>query len=143
MLNAALVTAISLLGPGTTEGIHLARLVAEIERLDTMSSEKYPNHPQPSRLLRAQDVAKALGMSTRWVYDNAPWLPFCRRVGRSVRFDSAGLERWIEESEGQGSRPSVSPQVPQRERRDARGRNLVVEEGSHPHEHELSRHRGG
>jgi predicted DNA-binding transcriptional regulator AlpA len=47
-------------------------------------------------LLTARDVAAALGCSTRYVYAHAADFPFTMRVGSMVRFDAAGLRRWIE-----------------------------------------------
>jgi hypothetical protein len=46
-------------------------------------------------LLDAATVAARLGTSKRWVYANADEWPFTRRVGRLVRFEAEGFERWL------------------------------------------------
>jgi excisionase family DNA binding protein len=46
-------------------------------------------------LLGVEEAAARLGMSTDWLYRHAKRLPFTRRVGRAVRFDAAGLARWV------------------------------------------------
>jgi excisionase family DNA binding protein len=46
-------------------------------------------------LLTAREVAHRLGCSTRYVYTQAGSWPFTVRLGRAVRFDAAGLQRWI------------------------------------------------
>jgi excisionase family DNA binding protein len=47
------------------------------------------------RLLTADEAARRLGMSKRWLYANASTLPFARRLsGRAVRFSERDLERW-------------------------------------------------
>lgn len=53
--------------------------------------------PETDRLLMVDEVAAALGVSKRWVYDHASRLPFTRRLSRrAVRFSEAGLRRWVE-----------------------------------------------
>ena len=47
-------------------------------------------------LLSAEEVAKRLGVSRRYVYEHAARFPFTRRLGpRTVRFSQQGLERWL------------------------------------------------
>ena len=48
-----------------------------------------------TRLLTAGEVAERLHCSRKWVYRHRNRLPFARRVGRAVRFDSTGLETWL------------------------------------------------
>lgn len=50
--------------------------------------------PPAARNLTAREAAKLLGVSASWLHKNARELPFTRRIGRRVLFDSAGLERW-------------------------------------------------
>ena len=50
---------------------------------------------RPDRMLAAADVARALGVSRRWVYSKAKALPFARRYGGALRFSERGLERWL------------------------------------------------
>ncbi len=47
--------------------------------------------------LTAREAARRLGMSVRWLYQHQLDFPFTRRFGRrSVRFDAAELELWLE-----------------------------------------------
>jgi predicted DNA-binding transcriptional regulator AlpA len=48
------------------------------------------------RLLTAEEVARMLGVTKRWVQRRARRLPFSRRISvRSVRYSEAGLKRWM------------------------------------------------
>jgi predicted DNA-binding transcriptional regulator AlpA len=47
------------------------------------------------RLLNVTEAARLLGKSPDWLYRRASTLPFCRRIGRSVRFSAKGVERYI------------------------------------------------
>lgn len=49
----------------------------------------------PTRLLTAAEVAARTNLSRDYVYRHASRFPFARRFGRAVRFDEAGLERWL------------------------------------------------
>jgi len=54
-------------------------------------------------LLTAQQVAKRLGMSRRWVYDNSRDFPFTIKTGRrSLRFDPVRLNEYIDDGQFQG-----------------------------------------
>ena len=46
-------------------------------------------------LLDVREAAVRLSVSRDWLYRRAKKLPFARRLGRSVRFDAAGLARWL------------------------------------------------
>jgi len=47
-------------------------------------------------LLTADEAAKLMGVSRRWVYRNSGKLGFARRINRkTLRFSAAGLRRWI------------------------------------------------
>jgi predicted DNA-binding transcriptional regulator AlpA len=52
------------------------------------------------RLLTAKDTAPRCGHSADWLYRHADSLPFVVRVGRSVRFSEAGLQKWIRSRSG-------------------------------------------
>ncbi len=54
----------------------------------------------PDRLLGAADVAKTLGVSSRYVYAHASGWPFTRHLGRSVRFSANGLAGWLTQRTG-------------------------------------------
>jgi predicted DNA-binding transcriptional regulator AlpA len=60
-------------------------------------------HPSPAtnessdRLLTADEVAEALGVTRRWVQRRARRLPFARRLSEhAVRYSESGLRRWME-----------------------------------------------
>jgi excisionase family DNA binding protein len=54
--------------------------------------------PAPSTALDISEVAKRIGMSKPWIYREARAgrLPFARRLGRRIKFEEAGLTRWLE-----------------------------------------------
>ena len=53
--------------------------------------------PEPSdRLMTAEEVAVALGMTQRWVQRRARRLPFAPRISdHAIRYSEAGLKRWM------------------------------------------------
>jgi len=53
--------------------------------------------PEPSdRLMTAEEVATALGVTQRWVQRRARRLPFARRISdHAIRYSEAGLKRWM------------------------------------------------
>lgn len=55
-----------------------------------------------SELLNVKDLAKLLSMSVRtvWRLRSAGCLPKPIRIGRSVRWDRADIERWVDELKG-------------------------------------------
>jgi excisionase family DNA binding protein len=71
------------------QGAAAARLVAVPNRDAVPLAE--------DRLVSVAEAAKRTGMSPRWLYLHARKgdLPFARRMGRSVRFSPAGIERWL------------------------------------------------
>lgn len=42
------------------------------------------------------DAAQISGMSRFFFYDHWKELPFCRKIGRSVKLNSRGLRQWLE-----------------------------------------------
>ena len=69
-----------------------ARLVAgsTVRRADTPDDRH-------SRLLSADEAAGLLSVSRHWLYRHAPNLPFTVRLSaKAVKFDEAGLRRFIE-----------------------------------------------
>jgi excisionase family DNA binding protein len=52
------------------------------------------------KLLTVQEAAERTGMSKDWLYRNSSKLPFVVKVGRSLRFSEAGLEKWIRSRSG-------------------------------------------
>jgi predicted DNA-binding transcriptional regulator AlpA len=53
--------------------------------------------PEPSdRLMTAEEVATALGVTPRWVQRRARRLPFARRISdHAIRYSESGLRRWM------------------------------------------------
>lgn len=53
--------------------------------------------PEPSdRLMTAEEVATALGVTQRWVQRRARRLPFARRISEhAIRYSESGLRRWM------------------------------------------------
>ncbi len=86
----------------------LPDLVAELARalviatLRLSENGRSPERPAPDiqppgRLIDTKAAAKLLGTKVRWQYDRADNLPFTRRLGpRTLRFDEAGIRRWLE-----------------------------------------------
>jgi excisionase family DNA binding protein len=72
------------------------QLVARLLSSD-VHEEKIANG---SRHLTVSATAERTGMSRDYLYRNAEKLPFALRVGRSVRFSEAGLEKWIRSRSG-------------------------------------------
>ena len=71
-----------------------ARLLAErYERQTDTTSEA-------GKLLTVKEAASRTGMSEDWLYRRARSLPFTVRVGRSLRFSEAGLDRWVRSRSG-------------------------------------------
>lgn len=54
-----------------------------------------PATDQGPQLLDVTAAATVLGVSRRWLYKNAHGLPFTRKIGRCLRFDRAGLHRYL------------------------------------------------
>jgi excisionase family DNA binding protein len=50
---------------------------------------------RPKGLVSVEEAAKLMGMSRRWMYEHADELAFARRIGRSLRFEEAGLREWM------------------------------------------------
>ena len=77
------------------------RLAGLVEALRLRAAAAPASVEASDRLLGADEVARAIGMSRRWVYSRGASLPFARRMGRSLRFSEAGMRRWMA---SQGSR---------------------------------------
>jgi predicted DNA-binding transcriptional regulator AlpA len=56
--------------------------------------------PEPDVLLDVETAAKRLATTEDWLYRHARQLPFAVRQGRSLRFSSAGIERYIRSRQG-------------------------------------------
>ena len=77
----------------------LGTVLAELRtlpRADSSAAAVSPNDDAGLGLLTPQQAADRLGVSVRWLYRHAKSLPFVRRLSRrALRFDPAGLRRWV------------------------------------------------
>lgn len=78
-----------------------AAKIAEAEALEELIQlATHADGDRPSdrdELVDAQAASALIGMSLDWIYRNAHRLPFARRVGgRSLRFSTLGIRRWLE-----------------------------------------------
>ena len=65
-------------------------------RLLTAAAAPALHHEAAERLLTAEEVAHALGVTKRWVQRRACRLPFARRLSdHAIRYSDAGLKRWM------------------------------------------------
>jgi predicted DNA-binding transcriptional regulator AlpA len=56
--------------------------------------------PTPDTLLDVTEAAKRLATTRDWLYRHAKQMPFTVRNGRQLRFNAAGIARYIREREG-------------------------------------------
>lgn len=76
----------------------LPRLLGELEeiRCTALARLTTPAAPQrPDELLTVEHAAERLGLSVDYLYRNHSRLPFTRRMGRSLRFSSLGIDEYI------------------------------------------------
>jgi len=78
--------------------LYLAALQGRAAALSLTACSRAAARPRGASeaLLDVREAAIRLNFSVDWLYRHAKRLPFTRRVGRSVRFDPAGLARWLE-----------------------------------------------
>lgn len=91
----------------TLDGIDAAALTAllgEVEALKFRILSRLHPAPapaaaappaEPAKLVDITEAADRLHMSKSWVYRNARTLPFTRRVGNRLRFDTRGIEKFL------------------------------------------------
>lgn len=78
--------------------VELAPLVRALE-LAAVTPAPAVNGHEPDELLDADELATALKVARRTVYDlsrRAGWKSFTVRVGGSLRFRRRGFERWLQ-----------------------------------------------
>jgi predicted DNA-binding transcriptional regulator AlpA len=92
-LRERLAAIVAPLPPGASVTLPVDALHVWLE--DEPAPEQPASSPATDRLIGPGDVAARLGVSRRAVYRRASGWPFTRRVGRSLRFSAAGLERWL------------------------------------------------
>ncbi len=90
-----LLRAVELLPEDTSVTLSRDALIDALIGPEPTAPEPQPS-PSGDRLLTVAQVADVLGMSPRWVYDNAEKLPFTRRIKRGVlRFSQMGLDKYL------------------------------------------------
>lgn len=56
--------------------------------------------PEADRRLNVAEAAERLGMSRDYLYRHADTLPFTIRVGRSLGFSAAGIDKYLKQRTG-------------------------------------------
>jgi excisionase family DNA binding protein len=66
-------------------------------RLTTPPAPAEPRGSGDDVLLDVEEAARRIGKSTSWLYRavRARRIPFARKIGHGLRFDPAGLARWV------------------------------------------------
>ena len=76
----------------------LPRLLGDLEeiRCTALARLTAPAAVQrPNELLTVEQAAERLGVSANYLYRNHSRLPFVRRMGRTLRFSSLGIDEYI------------------------------------------------
>ena len=77
----------------------LPRLLGDLEEIRATALARLTSPAQesqlPDSLLGVEEAATRLGVSQHYLYRNHPRFPFTRRMGRSLRFSSNGIEQYI------------------------------------------------
>jgi excisionase family DNA binding protein len=80
----------------------LPRLLGELEEIRATALARLTSSsgsaPLPDSLLSVNEAAVRLGVSPHYLYRNHERLPFTRRMGRSLRFSSVGIDQYIRRS---------------------------------------------
>lgn len=81
----------------------LPRLLGDLEEIKATALARLaaPVAPvqQPDALLDVEEAAARLGMSRSYLYRHASRFPFVRRVGRSLRFSTNGIENYLRQQQ--------------------------------------------
>jgi excisionase family DNA binding protein len=89
-------------GAAVTITVPADQLLALLEVEPSTSAPAAGTEPQ---LLTVEEVAARLNVGTQWVYRRASRWSFHRRLGRAIRFDDAGFERWLARRTTAGGAP--------------------------------------
>ena len=76
----------------------LPRLLGDLEEVRTTAMARLNapiSQPAPDALLDVAAAAERLGVSAGYLYRNHRRFSFVRRMGRSLRFSSVGIEEYI------------------------------------------------
>lgn len=86
------------LGIASVEQSRLLVLVGELGRVQALVLARVAalSAEGPDRLLSVREASERLGIGTSTLYKRASRYPFAVIDGRTVRFSSRGIERWIE-----------------------------------------------
>jgi excisionase family DNA binding protein len=79
----------------------LPRLLGELEEIRCTAMARLTMlapAQRPDELLMIEQAAERLGLSVDYLYRNHSRLPFTRRMGRSLRFSSLGIDEYIKRS---------------------------------------------
>lgn len=93
MTLADLKRAAELLGKGASITLPCEAVLAALAEVDCVVVPA----PVASRLMTVPEVAARTSMSRKYIYKHAAEWPFTRRLPgeKALRFESAGLERWL------------------------------------------------
>ena len=76
----------------------LPRLLGDLEELRATALARLTTPAaaqRPDELLTVEQAAERLGLSVDYLYRNHSRLPFARRMGRTLRFSSLGIDEYI------------------------------------------------
>lgn len=76
----------------------LPRLLGELEEIRATALARLTapaTVSRPDELLTIEQASERLGMSENYIYRHSETLPFVRRMGRSLRFSSSGIDDYI------------------------------------------------
>jgi len=77
----------------------LPRLLGDLEEIRATALARLapplPELQPPDSLLAVGEAANRLGVSPHYLYRNHARFPFTRRIGRSLRFSTSGIEQYI------------------------------------------------
>ncbi len=80
----------------------LPRFLGELETIRAVAWSRLTAAPAAKQasdeLIDVEEAARRLGVSSSYLYRNHQQFPFSRRVGRSLRFSSQGLQNHIEQT---------------------------------------------
>ncbi len=89
----------TLIAARTLSQEELPRLLGELEEIRATALARLvsPKHESqmPDSLLDVDEAATRLGVSQHYLYRNHRRFSFTRRIGRSLRFSSNGIEQYI------------------------------------------------